>query len=277
MKLRGMLCCGLLTVRGVSGFLYRTHTKKCGQRRTRGLERVQGHEHELHVRLLCSSLTDLTPLTSWDMSNVKYMNNMFSGCSKFTDLTALANWNVSNVTDMRGMFNGCFNLQKVGIPSIANGGQNLVNRASSSGLVTYLPTIISDDFTMGPYLWSDLQSEMQTNPDAFQEGTIWVRYTPSYFLDFNPNGGIGSTKSLMTPLAVTATLPDSTFLRFGYKFIGWTTQPDPISDVNPLMKPGQQFRPASPTDAARYTLYAQWEKLGDTSNLPESSQAGIHD
>ncbi len=102
-----------------------------------------------------------------------------------------------------------------------------------------------------------------------------MKYTPSYFLDFNPNGGIGSTKSLMTPLASTATLPDSTFLRFGYKFIGWTTQPDPISDMNPIMKPGQQFRPASPTAAARYTLYAQWEKLGDTSNLPESSQAGI--
>ena len=228
-----------------------------------------------YMFLNCSSLTDLTPLTSWNVSNVKNMNSMFSGCSKFTDLTALANWNVSNVTDMRGMFNGCPNLQKVGIPSIANGGQNLVSRASQSYLDSYMPTIITDDFTMGPYSWNQLNSEMQTNPDAFQEGTIWVKYTPSYFLDFNPNGGIGSTKSLMTPLAGTATLPDSTFLRFGYKFIGWTTQPDPISDVNPLMKPGQQFRPASPTDAARYTLYAQWEKLGDTSNLPESSQAGI--
>ena len=223
----------------------------------------------------CPNLTDITALASWNVSNVTNMSEMFSGCSNLTDLTALANWNMSKVTVMDGMFNSCSNLQKVGIPSIVNGGQNLVNRASSSGLVTYMPTIISDDFTMGPYSWSALQSEMQTNPDVFQEGTIWVRYTPSYFLDFNPNGGIGSTKSLMTLLASTATLPDSTFLRFGYKFIGWTTQPDPISDMNPLMKPSQQFRPASPTDAARYTLYAQWEKLGDTSNLPESSQTGI--
>ena len=223
----------------------------------------------------CSSLTDLTALASWNVSKVTDMGYMFRSCSSLTNLTALASWNVSNVTFMYAMFAYCSNIQKVGIPSIANGGQNLLNKANDASLTRYMPIIISDDFTMGPYPWSDLQSEMQTNPDAFQEGTIWVRYTPSYFLDFNPNGGIGSTKSLMTPLAGTATLPDSTFLRFGYKFIGWTTQPDPISDVNPLMKPGQQFRPASPTDAARYTLYAQWEKLFDTSNLPESSQAGI--
>ena len=223
----------------------------------------------------CFKLTDLTALKDWNVSNVTNMSYMFLNCSSLTDISALKDWNVSNVTSMRYMFLRCSNLQKVGIPSIANGGQNLLNKANDANLTSYLTTIISGDFTMGPYSWSQLNSEMQTNPDAFQEGTIWIRYTPSYFLDFNPNGGIGSTKSLMTPLAGTATLPDSTFLRFGYKFIGWTTQPDPISDVNPLMKPGQQFRPASPTDAARYTLYAQWEKLGDTSNLPESSQAGI--
>ena len=222
----------------------------------------------------CDKLTNLTALAGWDVSNVTDMNNMFYGCSKLTDLTALKDWNVSKVTNMSYMFYRCSNLQKVGIPSIANGGQNLVNRASSSGLVTYMPTIISDDFTMGPYSWSQLNSEMQTNPDAFQEGTIWVKYTPSWMVTYNANGGVNSMPGSMTPVNQLLTLPESSFLRFGYKFTGWTTQPNPVSNTNTLMKPGQIFNPSDKTDGKKYTLYAQWEKIGDTGDLPSSSQSG---
>ena len=44
-------------------------------------------------------------LEDWDVSNVKYMREMFWGCKKFN--SDLSNWNVSNVENMNGMFMGC--------------------------------------------------------------------------------------------------------------------------------------------------------------------------
>ena len=44
-------------------------------------------------------------LEDWDVSNVKYMREMFWGCKKFN--SDLSKWNVSNVKNMEGMFVGC--------------------------------------------------------------------------------------------------------------------------------------------------------------------------
>ena len=223
----------------------------------------------------CPNLTDLTALAGWNVSNVTNMRYMFESCSNLTDLTPFANWNVSKVTNMNFMFANCPNLQKVGVPSLANGGQNLVNRAGSASLTSYMPTIISEDFTMGPYSWSNLKNAMSTNPDAFQEGTIWVKYTPSWLVTYNANGGVGSMPGSMAPVNQPLTLPESSYLRFGYKFIGWTTQPDSVSATNPLMKPGQIFNPPDAVAGKKYDLYAQWEKLDTTGDLPSSSQSGM--
>ena len=223
---------------------------------------------------VCASLTDLSSLASWDVSNVTNMSSMFYQCPNLADISSLAYWNISNVTNMLSMFSNCYKIQKVGIPPIANGGQKLVNNLSSTGLPR-LTTIITEDFTLGPYSWNQLKSEMQTNPDAFQEGTVWVKYTPSWLVSYNANGGVGSMSGAMTPVNQTLTLPEASYLRFGYKFTGWTTQPDPVSDTNPLMKPGQIFDPYDKTDGRRYTLYAQWENLDNIGDLPSSSQSGM--
>ena len=172
------------------------------------------------------------------------------------------------------MFFKCSRLQKVGIPSIANGGQNLVNQASSAYLTSYIPTIITEDFTMGPYSWSDLQSAMRTNSDAFQRGTIWVRYTPSWMVTYNTNGGVGSQAGSMMPLSESLTLPESQFLRFGYRFTGWTAQPGSVSDVNPLLKPGETYKPVNVIEGQKYPLYAQWEKIGGEEEQPVTGQSG---
>ena len=123
----------------------------------------------------CSSLTDLTALANWNVSNVTYMSGMFDGCSNLTDLTALASWDVSNVEIMDFMFQGCSSLQRIGIPSISNGGQKLVENAEGAALTTVLPSIVSEDGSMGPYTWDELFNEMTPNPDAFQDGTVWVK------------------------------------------------------------------------------------------------------
>ena len=123
----------------------------------------------------CSNLTDLDALKYWEVSSVTSMGGMFQNCSSLTDLSALADWDVSSVTNMSRMFYGCSNLQKIGIPSIANSGQKLVENAEAAALTTVLPSIISEDGSMGPYTWDEIYTEMTTNPGSFQEGTMWVR------------------------------------------------------------------------------------------------------
>ena len=58
----------------------------------------------------CRSLTDLSGLSTWDTSSVTYMSYMFYNCRSLTDLTPLANWNTSSVTKMFSMFNSCRSL-----------------------------------------------------------------------------------------------------------------------------------------------------------------------
>jgi uncharacterized delta-60 repeat protein len=50
----------------------------------------------------CSSLTNVTDINSWDVSNITSMTGMFTSTS-FNQ--SLSNWDVSNVTDMGNMFN----------------------------------------------------------------------------------------------------------------------------------------------------------------------------
>lgn len=56
----------------------------------------------------CSSLTDSSPISSWDTSSVRTMYEMFAGCSSLSDLTPIEGWNVSSVIDggMNSMFGG---------------------------------------------------------------------------------------------------------------------------------------------------------------------------
>ena len=223
----------------------------------------------------CSKLTELTPIASWNVSKVTSMSYMFYGCSNLTDLTALKDWNVSKVRYMDSMFANCSSLQKVGIPSIANGGQNLVKNASSNRLSDFLGSrIITEDLQLGPYTWDGLNTEMTTNPEGFTEGHVWVRYTPSWIVTYDGHGGVGSQAGSMIPFNESLTLPEPQFLRFGYRFIGWTTQSGPVSSVNPLMLPGATYKPDNPVDGEKYPLYAQWEKIGGGEDRPVTGQSG---
>ena len=58
----------------------------------------------------CTSLTDISALSGWDMSGVTDMSDMFSGCGALTDISALSGWNVSGVTSMSTTFYNCTSL-----------------------------------------------------------------------------------------------------------------------------------------------------------------------
>ena len=58
----------------------------------------------------CPSLTDLSPISGWDTSGVAGLNTTFYGCASLTDISALSGWDVSNVTDMYQTFSDCTSL-----------------------------------------------------------------------------------------------------------------------------------------------------------------------
>ena len=57
----------------------------------------------------CSSLSDITTLANWNVSNVLDMNSLIAHTA-VSDVSALANWNTSSVTDVRYMFYECYNI-----------------------------------------------------------------------------------------------------------------------------------------------------------------------
>ena len=67
-----------------------------------------------------SSMFDLCPLTSldlsnWDTSNVEYMQSMFSSCSSLTSVGDISNWDTSKVTSISDMFTGCSSLKTLNL------------------------------------------------------------------------------------------------------------------------------------------------------------------
>jgi len=77
----------------------------------------------------CGSLSNISPLKSWNISNQLKFNecpsssdfilapynfsSMFSGCLSLKDIKPLEKWNVSNGNNFSYMFYGCKNLKDV--------------------------------------------------------------------------------------------------------------------------------------------------------------------
>ncbi len=47
-----------------------------------------------------TSLTDISALSNWDMSNVTDIHEMFYSCSDLKDISPIGNWDTSNITNM---------------------------------------------------------------------------------------------------------------------------------------------------------------------------------
>ena len=191
-------------------------------------------------------------------------------------------------------------IQRIAVPSVDNNGAKFVRGAyyqygavpDNNGMgTTYAPVngnssylyqnynlgdrIISEDGTRGPMSWDELYQDMMTNPDDYRQSIVWVRYVPSWITQYESNGGVGSMPATFTAVESKNVLPQASFIRFGYTFAGWTTQPDPVSDVNPLMKAGSEFRPEDAADGKKVTLYAQWTKNDDADNQPLTGTSGM--
>ena len=58
----------------------------------------------------CKSLTTISSLSNWDVSNGKDFSRMFAYCKSLKNISALQNWNVSNAQSFYNMFGDCYSL-----------------------------------------------------------------------------------------------------------------------------------------------------------------------
>ena len=72
----------------------------------------------------CSSLKSID-LSSFNISNVKYMNYMFFGCRSLISID-LSSFSITNINNMYGIFNGCSSLRKENV-KINNSGNIILN------------------------------------------------------------------------------------------------------------------------------------------------------
>ncbi|RYQ25913.1 peptidase [Bifidobacterium pseudolongum subsp. globosum] len=224
----------------------------------------------------CTSLSDLSALAAWDVSRVTNMYSMFSDCTSLSDVSAIAHWNLSSIPKGSNywdqMFNNCGNLTRIGVPASQHGGDSFIHW-NAIHFSNAMPKFIEETGDRQYNSWTSLYDAMQNTPTGYQQGIVYVKYTPSWIVNFDANGGIGTQTRMLVPVEdLSVELPSCEFMRFGYRFAGWTAQPDPISDMNPVLT---TLTPATHNDGDRYTVYAQWEKLGDADEQPSTPASGM--
>ena len=227
----------------------------------------------------CTSLSDLSALAAWDVSRVTGMYGMFSDCTSLSDVSAIAHWNLSSIPNgsynWDQMFNNCGNLTRIGVPASQHGGDLFIywNAIQQGYFSNAMPQFIEETGDRQYNSWDSLYHAMGETPAGYQQGIVYVKYTPSWIVNFDANGGIGMQTRMLVPIEdLSVELPSCEFMRFGYRFAGWTAQPDPISDMNPVLT---TLTPATHNDGDRYTVYAQWEKLGDADEQPSTPASGM--
>lgn len=244
--------------------------------------------------LKCSSLKNISSLAHWNTSNVTSMSTMFAGCTSLKDLSSLKNWDLSQSETPYGTVEMFMSVpwEKIGIPSSAHAGYKFLIRERDSGLYDNsattpndIPTIVPEDGSKDPIKMNVPNSEatsgqdgglalaMQTSPSDYPKGLVWIRYQGSYIVAYNANGGNGSMPAAFVKnIHDKVILPSPTFFRFGYVFIGWSTQAD---DQTKLFQPKTPWSPNSPKEGQRYTLYAQWTQRFNPGTLPHEHEGGM--
>ncbi len=62
----------------------------------------------------CKFITDLTPISGWNMSNVRNISGMFSFMSSLETIDPLFNWNLENIEYANNLFMCCVSLKDIG-------------------------------------------------------------------------------------------------------------------------------------------------------------------
>ena len=85
----------------------------------------------------CKYLRSLAGIENWDVSNVTNLSRAFYEDKNLQDISALANWNISNVTNLSNIFNN--NIKLTDISPLANWDTS--NVTDMSGVFSYAQTL----------------------------------------------------------------------------------------------------------------------------------------
>ena len=108
-----------------------------------------------------SDITDLTPISNWDVSNVTNFSHICHHCHNLVTLTGLENWNTSSATSMREAFDTCEALTD--ISALASWD---VSNVTDFGLCFITCSVLSDISALALWDMSSAQSMEQMFYDA---------------------------------------------------------------------------------------------------------------
>lgn len=136
------------------------------------------------------------------------------------------------------------------------------------------------DFQEGTGFTPSIEQDQTSQP--FNGQTLYVKRTPNkYAIQFNPNGGEGSMDSVpRTWDDGSASLPQNTFNRLGYRFVGWSTNPNSSTASYKDLQEVENIGGAKDTNTT-VTLYAVWEAIEASSGYfrgqLDSTQQSLYD
>ena len=160
----------------------------------------------------------------------------------------------------------------------ANGGSgSMSSQTVSAGTSFYLPI---NTFTRSGYEFVGWNTNADASGVSYTNGqnitpsgdmtlyAQWKKKEVYYTITFDSNGGSGSMSSKTVSAGSTVSLPENTFTRSGFEFIGWNTN----SDGNGTSyTDGQTITPFGDI-----SLYAQWKKIENNQEQTSGSHQG-HD
>ena len=97
--------------------------------------------------------------------------------------------------------------------------------------------------------WFNGETQFTTETEISSDITLTARWTKTYIITFDANGGTGSIASISAEEGSEITLPENAFTKDGYIFTGWATSAD--GSVSYSDK-------ATITLTGNITLYATW-------------------
>ena len=185
----------------------------------------------------------------------KECGSLFYRCSSLASLD-LSSFDTSNVRYMDSMFKGCYllSLLRLGIKFVPMDG-------------TGLPEPPTNDTYNGKWVCLEYPSIIISSADLMKEypsdnapvGTYeWQRKQP-IVISFNANGGAGSMAAYQS-YSVNVVLPECGFYNAEHDFTGWNTQAD---GKGTSYQPGDIYD----TQGTNSTLYAQWKKSDNTAKV----------
>lgn len=100
--------------------------------------------------------------------------------------------------------------------------------------------------------------DSSTSVSMASDHTLYAHWTANtYTIEYNANGGTGTTSSQTHTYNTAKNLTSNAFVRTGYTFTGWNTKPNGSGNS---YTDGQSVKNLSSVSGATVTLYAQWEE-----------------